>query len=64
MVPTALSELIQAPGLAQQLRVHPKLLRQTLRMFERDELMVRREHRKEKAQRRRRPGDAIADAGA
>lgn len=54
----------KAPGLAQQLRVHPKLLRQTLRMFERDELMVRREHRKEKAPRKKRPGDVVADAAA
>lgn len=54
----------KAPGLAQQLRLNPKLLRQALRMFERDELMVRREHRKEKAVRRRRPGDVIPDAAA
>lgn len=55
---------MQPPGLAQQLRLPPKLLRQTLRYFESEEQLVRREHRQEKANRRKRPGDIVHDAGA
>ena len=60
---TAARLCAQPPGLAQQLRLQPKLLRQTLRYFE-GELLVRREHRQEKATRRKRPGDVLPDAGA
>lgn len=60
---TAARPCAQPPGLAQQLRLQPKLLRQTLRYFE-SELLVRREHRQEKATRRKRRGDLLPDAGA
>jgi hypothetical protein len=54
---------MQSPGLAQQLRIHPKLLRRVLRHFEQEQILAR-EHRRETAKRRRRAGDAVPDAGS
>ncbi len=54
--------IVQPPGLAQQLRLHPKLLRRVLRHFEQEQIIAR-EHRREAAKRRRRAGDPVPDAG-
>lgn len=51
------------PGLAQQLRIHPKLLRRVLRHFEQEQI-VAREHRRETTKRRRRAGDPAPNAAA
>ena len=59
----SLRQSLQPPGLAQQLRIHPKLLRRVLRFLERDQILAR-EHRQEKAGRKRRAGDAAQEAGA